>query len=119
MDTERPISKMQSLLHAIAKLYSNIVATVLHERAAAYHANTGVDDDDDIGVSLREYINQVKKNATPTPSVTQSAVTDGEGVAFFFTWRITRMPRLSTAPCRITSKSTLPLPGWQHLSARS
>ena len=76
MDPERPMSKMQTLLHAIAKLYSSIVATVLHERAAAYHANTGVDDDDDIGVSLREYINQVKKNATSTPSVTQSAVTE-------------------------------------------
>lgn len=76
MDTERPMSKMQSLLHAIAKLYSSIFATVLHERAAAYHANTGADDDDDIGVSLREYINHVKKTATTTPSSTPSAVTE-------------------------------------------
>jgi hypothetical protein len=76
MDTERPMSKMQSLLHAIAKLYSSVVATVVHERVMSYHADTGADDDDDIGASLRDYINNVKKNATTAPSVSQSVVTE-------------------------------------------
>ena len=78
MDTERPLGKLQSLLHTMAKLYSGIVATVARRRATAYHANTGADTDEDIGQSLRAYIKHVKRQAAThtAPSTLQSATTD-------------------------------------------
>ena len=59
MDTDIPMSKLQSLLHAVAALYSGMFANVLHERVTAYHART--DDADDIGVSLHAYIKNAKQ----------------------------------------------------------
>jgi hypothetical protein len=64
MDTDIALNRLESLLHAIAKLYSGIFATVLKERVTSYHAETGNSYDDDIGAALRSYIKQVKQTAS-------------------------------------------------------
>ena len=55
---------MQSLLHAIAKLYSNLFSNLVHERLEAYH-DTGVNSDD-IGTALYAYIMRVKNSEFTT-----------------------------------------------------
>jgi hypothetical protein len=62
MHTDMPMTKLQALLNAIAKLYSGVVATVVHERVHAYHADAA--NDDDIADALRTYIKQIKQKAS-------------------------------------------------------
>ena len=78
MDTIIAMNKLQTLLHALAKLYSGMFANILHERVSAYHANDDSDSDNDIGASLRTYIKNVKQHAAanPTPLVNRSGVTE-------------------------------------------
>jgi hypothetical protein len=68
MDTEIAMNRLDSLLHAIAKLYSGIVASLVHKRTTSYRP--GSDDTSDIGAALHAYIKQVKQRATETPSNT-------------------------------------------------
>lgn len=75
MDTDIPMSKFQSLLHAIAKLYASVVANVVHERATAYRADISAANDD-IGAALHAYILDRKKNASATASPPPSGMTD-------------------------------------------
>lgn len=64
MESEAALNRLESLLHAIAKLYSGAFASILHERVSSYHAETGNTYDNDIGEALRSYIKQIKQHAT-------------------------------------------------------
>jgi len=65
METNVTLNRLESLLHAIAKLYSGVFATVLQERVSSYHAEASAGYDDDIGEALRTYIKQIKQHASP------------------------------------------------------
>jgi hypothetical protein len=62
MESDIALNRLESLLHAMAKLYTDMFSSLMHERTAAYHAAS--DDAEDIGVALHAYIKQIKHHAT-------------------------------------------------------
>lgn len=64
MDTEIALNRMESLLESIAKLYSGVFASVMHERVNTYHAEQQAGDINDIGDALRTYIKRLQQQTS-------------------------------------------------------
>jgi hypothetical protein len=63
------MTKMRALLHRIAELYSMMFASVMHERVTTYRADAGNEaDTDDVGASLRAYIEHARTSAPANPA---------------------------------------------------
>lgn len=76
MSAEKSGHELQSLLHAIAQLYSGIINNVVHHRISAYHSEAG--NSDDVGAALHEYIIRVKHSThhSDSPTSTQAGLVE-------------------------------------------
>ena len=65
MESQTALSRLETILHTMAKLYSSMFAIIVHERISTYHAPC--DNSEDVGVALHAYIRHIKYLAVEDP----------------------------------------------------
>ena len=76
MESGKTTDGLHSLLHAMQKIYSGIMSSLVRERITSYHEGNGSRLDDDIGTSLNHYIDSVTSTTATAQTQDMSEMTD-------------------------------------------